>query len=70
MATDKTRTVSARVPEDIATALESDATDLGTFPGTIIRQLLEGRYSARRTVEKIASTAAKRDERIEELADA
>ena len=67
MATDKTKTVSGRVPIGIADALEADAVELGIKPGSIVRQLLEGRYSVPRRSEKSGRLTRKSpdEERLE-----
>lgn len=62
MATDKTRSVSGRVPSEVADALEADAAELGVAPGSLLRQILEGRYSLRRNVGKGDKPAAKSDD--------
>lgn len=67
MATDKTRSVSGRVPNEVADALEADAAELGVAPGSLIRQILEGRYSARRAVGKVNKTVDKLDEELVSL---
>ena len=62
---------------DVAEALEADAQELGKRPGTIIRELLEGRYGARSRAGKEHGRAGKLGSRnadggaeIRELADA
>lgn len=67
MATDKTRSVSGRVPVQVADALEADALELGVKPGSLLRQILEGRYSSRRTVEKLVMAKEKSDEELVDL---
>lgn len=72
MATDKTKTISGRVPVAVADALEADAAELGVKPGSIVRQMLEGRYSVSRRAEKTGkplgkSPARTDDEPLEEL---
>lgn len=57
MVTTKTKTIAVRVPIDTAKALEDDAEELNSTPGKILRQMLEGRYSAPRTSRKSVDTA-------------
>jgi len=64
MPTDKTRSVSGRVPVAVAEALEADATELGVKPGSLLRKILEGRYAVPRRVGKLGSPAQKPDTEI------
>lgn len=64
MATDKTRSVSGRVPAEVADALESDAAELGVQPGTLLRQILEGRYSVRRNAGKTHKQVGNADDEV------
>jgi hypothetical protein len=65
MATDKTKSVSGRVPVEVAEALERDALELGLKPGSLLRQLLEGRYSAPARARKADRQAAKEDSEMD-----
>lgn len=69
MATDKTRSVSGRVPVEIAEALEVDAGELGIKPGTLLRKLLEGRYAVPSGARKSNMTARKEGGDLVELPD-
>ena len=45
MATTKTGTLRVRVPTVVIEALQSDAAALGIPPGSLVRKMLEKRYS-------------------------
>ena len=62
MATDKTRSVSARVPVDVADALEADAAEIGTKPGALLRSILTRRYRVAGHVRNSDGRARKIDD--------
>lgn len=59
MATTKTKTISGRVPLDVANALEADAADLGMAPGSLLRRMLEGRYGRKSAADNSHRSAEK-----------
>lgn len=61
MATSKTRSVSARVPNYVAEALRADAADFHQTPGEFLRALLEKRYAFARVAEKSTIEMRKSD---------
>jgi hypothetical protein len=68
MATDKTRTISVRVPVEVGNALVDDAGELGISPGSLVRKILEGRYSAASSARKTRRLVEKtRDKDLVEL---
>lgn len=61
MATDRTRTVRARVPVEVMEGLERDANDFNTSVGSLIRSILEARYCVPTDIEKSVRRVRKTD---------
>jgi len=68
MTSEPTSVVRARVSTDVAEALGEDARALGKRPGTLLREILEGRYSPASRAGKYNTNAVKtRPSQIVEL---